>query len=212
VLNNRTGDVTAWAREVTGGRGVDVVFDHVGTALFAPSIFSLAIGGRLVCCGNTSGDAATIPSLGFLFHSGAKIVGSDPYWPEEFGPRGRSSSTLGFPPPSTQSSHSPMLPPRSSDWNPVTCSARSSCVHDRDLDRRRAIPRVEKIHTMARTGRPFADRNPPVAAPVWSSTGQAFPTAPSYPSGDHVLPGTTWSPSCAWHNVVKRCSLMAALG
>lgn len=86
VLNNRTGDVTAWARQVTDGRGVDVVFDHVGTALFAPSIFSLAIGGRLVCCGNTSGDTATIPSLGFLFHSGAQILGSDPYGPEEFGP------------------------------------------------------------------------------------------------------------------------------
>lgn len=86
VLNNRTGDVTAWAREVTDGRGVDVVFDHVGTALFAPSVLSLAIGGRLVCCGNTSGDEAIIPSLGFLFHSGAKILGSDPYRPEEFGP------------------------------------------------------------------------------------------------------------------------------
>lgn len=84
--NNRTTDVAAWAREVTGGRGVDVVFDHVGTALFAPSVFSLAIGGRLVCCGNTSGDTATIPSLGFLFHSDAKILGSGPYRPEEFGP------------------------------------------------------------------------------------------------------------------------------
>ena len=40
VLNNRTGDVAAWAREVTGGRGVDMVFDHVGTALFGPSLFA----------------------------------------------------------------------------------------------------------------------------------------------------------------------------
>jgi len=86
VLNNRTGDVTAWAREVTNGRGVDVVFDHVGTALFAPSIFSLAVGGRLVSCGNTSGDEAVIPSLGHLFHSRISILGSDAYRPEEFGP------------------------------------------------------------------------------------------------------------------------------
>ena len=86
VLNNRTGDVTAWARDVTGGRGVDVVFDHVGAALFAPSILALAVGGRLVCCGNTSGDEAIIPSLGFLFHSGIRILGSDAYRPEEFGP------------------------------------------------------------------------------------------------------------------------------
>ena len=39
-LNNRTSDVTGWAMEVTGGRGVDLVFDHVGTALFTQSLFS----------------------------------------------------------------------------------------------------------------------------------------------------------------------------
>lgn len=83
--NNRTTDVAAWVREVTDGRGVDVVFDHVGTALFEASVMSLAIGGRLVNCGNTSGDTATIPSLGFLFHSDLKILGSGPYRPEEFG-------------------------------------------------------------------------------------------------------------------------------
>ena len=86
VLNNRTGDVTGWAREVTAGAGVDLVFDHVGTALFGASLFALGIGGRLVNCGNSSGDEATIPSLGYLFHSGIKILGSDPYRPEEFGP------------------------------------------------------------------------------------------------------------------------------
>lgn len=86
VLNNRTGDVAGWAREATNGAGVDVVFDHVGTALFAPSIFSLGRGGRLVSCGNTSGDEATIPSLGFMFHQRASILGSDAYRPEEFGP------------------------------------------------------------------------------------------------------------------------------
>ena len=37
-------------------------------------------------CGNSSGDEATIPSLGYLFHSGITIRGSDPYRPEEFGP------------------------------------------------------------------------------------------------------------------------------
>ncbi len=86
VVNNREADVAAWAREVTSGRGVDMVFDHVGTALFAPSVFSLAVGGRLVNCGNTSGDEATIPSLGFLFHQAASVLGSGPYEPHEFGP------------------------------------------------------------------------------------------------------------------------------
>ncbi|MCY4256727.1 MAG: zinc-binding dehydrogenase [bacterium] len=86
ALNNRTGNVTTWARELTGGAGVDMVFDHVGTALFGPSLLALGIGGRLVSCGNSSGDEAVIGSLGHLYHSGIKILGSDPYRPEEFGP------------------------------------------------------------------------------------------------------------------------------
>ena len=86
AANNRTDDVAGFAREVTQGKGVDMVFDHVGTALFGPSLFGLGVHGRLVCCGNSSGDEATIPSLGYLFHSGIKIMGSDPYRPEEFGP------------------------------------------------------------------------------------------------------------------------------
>ncbi len=86
VLNNRTGDVAGWARELTQGAGVDLVFDHVGAALFGPSLFALGIHGRLVSCGNSSGDEATIPSLGYVFHSGITIQGSDPYRPEEFGP------------------------------------------------------------------------------------------------------------------------------
>ena len=62
------------------------MFDHVGAALFAPSLFSLGIGGRLVTCGNTSGDEAVVPSLGHLFHSRISILGSDAYRPDEFGP------------------------------------------------------------------------------------------------------------------------------
>jgi NADPH:quinone reductase-like Zn-dependent oxidoreductase len=96
VCNNRTGDVAAFGREVTAGRGVDMVFDHVGTALFGPSLFAIGIGGRLVNCGNTSGDSATIPSLGYLFHSAIKILGSGPYEPHEFGPAWQQFCDGGF--------------------------------------------------------------------------------------------------------------------
>ncbi|MGY6502111.1 MAG: zinc-binding dehydrogenase [Acidimicrobiales bacterium] len=96
VADNRQVDVAAWARDVTDGAGVDVVFDHVGTALFGPSLFALGIGGRLVNCGNTSGDEATIPSLGYLFHSRISILGSDPYRPEEFGPLWERFCAGGF--------------------------------------------------------------------------------------------------------------------
>ena len=96
VLNNRNGDVAAWARELTSGAGVHMVFDHVGTALFGPSLFALGIRGRLVNCGNSSGDEAVIPSLGYVFHSGIKILGSDPYRPEEFGPAWDTFCGNGF--------------------------------------------------------------------------------------------------------------------
>ncbi|MEA3183781.1 MAG: hypothetical protein QOJ74_258 [Ilumatobacteraceae bacterium] len=97
VLNNRTGDVTGWARQITAGAGVNMVLDHVGTALFGASLFAIALQGRLVSCGNSSGDEATIPSLGYLFHSGISIRGSDPYRPEEFGPVWRTFCEQRFP-------------------------------------------------------------------------------------------------------------------
>lgn len=84
ACNNRTQDVATWAREATSGVGVDIVFDHVGPALWAASISSLRPRGRLVNCGNTTGDAAIIPSLGFMFHMGIQIIGSDPYRYAEF--------------------------------------------------------------------------------------------------------------------------------
>lgn len=96
ALNNRTGDVAGWARGLTGGAGVDLVLDHVGAALFGPSLFALGVHGRLVVCGNSSGDEATIPSLGYMFHAGIKILGSDPYRPEEFGPRWDQFCAGGF--------------------------------------------------------------------------------------------------------------------
>ncbi|MFP5488656.1 MAG: zinc-binding dehydrogenase [Acidimicrobiia bacterium] len=96
VLNNRTGDVAGWARGVTGGKGVDLVLDHVGTALFGPSLVALGVRGRLVSCGNSSGDEATIPSLGYVFHSGISILGSDPYRPEEFAPAWQRFCEGGF--------------------------------------------------------------------------------------------------------------------
>ena len=86
ACNNRTADVAAWARERTGGKGVNLVFDHVGEALWAASMSSLAPRGRLVNCGGTSGVSPTIPSLGYMYHMGLQILGSDPYRYEEFGP------------------------------------------------------------------------------------------------------------------------------
>ena len=86
TCNNRTVDVAAWARDMTGGAGVDLVFDHVGEALWEASLMALKPRGRLVTCGNTSGDTAAIPSLGYLYSMGLKILGSDPFRYGEFAP------------------------------------------------------------------------------------------------------------------------------
>ncbi len=96
TANNRSEDVVSWARQATDGRGVDMVLDHVGAALWEASIFSLAPGGRLVTCGNTTGDRVDIPSLGHFYHFGLSVLGSDPYRHEEFAPAWANYCKKGF--------------------------------------------------------------------------------------------------------------------
>jgi NADPH:quinone reductase-like Zn-dependent oxidoreductase len=83
VVNNRDGDLVAAAKDATNGRGVDIVLDHVGPALFQPSIFALRPRGRLVFCGSTTGVDATF-NLPYAYHFGIKLLGADPYSYAEF--------------------------------------------------------------------------------------------------------------------------------
>jgi NADPH:quinone reductase-like Zn-dependent oxidoreductase len=62
-------------REATGGRGVDVVLDHVGGETFEASLRCLARGGRLVLCGATAEASATV-KLRPLFYKSLSILGS----------------------------------------------------------------------------------------------------------------------------------------
>jgi NADPH:quinone reductase len=55
VINNRTEDVAARVRELTGGKGVPVVYDGVGQATLQGSLDSLSVRGLLVSFGNASG-------------------------------------------------------------------------------------------------------------------------------------------------------------
>ncbi len=67
-----------WSREVrrrTGGRGVDVVIDHLGQTTFQGSLRSLVKGGRFVTCGATSGPVAEIP-LNLVFFKSLSVLGS----------------------------------------------------------------------------------------------------------------------------------------
>lgn len=62
-------------KKVTAGRGVDVVFEHVGPTTFRSSAASLAPGGRLVFCGATTG--AEVPmNLRFMFVRQLSFLGS----------------------------------------------------------------------------------------------------------------------------------------
>ena len=56
-------------------RGVDIVFEHVGTATWDQSLACLATNGRLVTCGATTGYDAKI-DLRFLFSRHQSILGS----------------------------------------------------------------------------------------------------------------------------------------
>jgi NADPH:quinone reductase and related Zn-dependent oxidoreductases len=61
-------------RQATGD-GVDVVFEHVGPATIEESFRSLAMGGRIVTCGSTSGVKAEV-SMPRLFFRQAGLLGS----------------------------------------------------------------------------------------------------------------------------------------
>lgn len=73
VINYTTEDFTARIRELTGGRGVDVVYDGVGKVTFEPSLDCLRPRGLMVSFGNASG-YVTIPNLGILASKGSLYV------------------------------------------------------------------------------------------------------------------------------------------
>jgi NADPH2:quinone reductase len=60
VIQYRDQDIAAQVREITGGRGVSVVYDGVGAATLEASLASLGRRGMLVSFGNASGPAPAI--------------------------------------------------------------------------------------------------------------------------------------------------------
>ena len=75
VIDYEKQDFHAEVRSLTGKRGVDVVFEHVGKSTGEKSILSLTTGGRLVTCGATTGwDAVT--DLRHVFYRKLSLLGS----------------------------------------------------------------------------------------------------------------------------------------
>lgn len=75
IINHSQQDVAEEARRMTGKRGVDVVFEHVGSATWEKSIKALAVGGRLVTCGATSGYAGQT-DIRYVYSKQLSILGS----------------------------------------------------------------------------------------------------------------------------------------
>ena len=75
VIQHKIMSIRNEVRRLSHKRGVDVVFEHVGTATWEDSVASLATGGRLVTCGATTGYDAKV-DLRFLFSRQLSLLGS----------------------------------------------------------------------------------------------------------------------------------------
>ncbi len=73
VIDYRKEDFVARVKEITGGKGVDVVYDGVGKTTFEPSLDCLRPRGLMVSFGNASG-VVSIPDLTILMRKGSLYV------------------------------------------------------------------------------------------------------------------------------------------
>lgn len=75
AIDHAREDVAAEIRRLTDRRGVDVVIEHVGQAVWEKAVRCLAPGGRLVTCGATTGHEGRI-DLRILFVRQVSLMGS----------------------------------------------------------------------------------------------------------------------------------------
>jgi NADPH:quinone reductase-like Zn-dependent oxidoreductase len=75
VFDHYADDFSQRLKAATGGRGADILVEHVGEATWDRSVRALARGGRLVTCGATTGHRASI-DLRHLFARQLSLIGS----------------------------------------------------------------------------------------------------------------------------------------
>jgi len=75
AIDHYAEDLVARVKQLTDGRGVDVVVEHVGKATWEKSVRCLARGGRVVTCGATTGYDTTL-DLRHLFARQLSLLGS----------------------------------------------------------------------------------------------------------------------------------------
>ncbi len=75
IVNYKKEDVAKRVKEITGGSGVDIVFEHTGAKTWQHSQRSLKRGGKIVLCGATTGPKIEI-DLRHVFMKHQQIIGS----------------------------------------------------------------------------------------------------------------------------------------
>jgi NADPH:quinone reductase-like Zn-dependent oxidoreductase len=65
VINRKTSDIVAEVMKFTASSGVDAVIDHVGAQTWETSLKCLRPAGRMVACGTTSGNVASVDIRSF---------------------------------------------------------------------------------------------------------------------------------------------------
>ena len=82
-INYKTQDLVAEVQKATGGKGVDVVFEHVGGEMFGKSLEALAWSGRVVTCGGHAEEVVPFDIIPF-FRGQKSVIGSFVYDKDEF--------------------------------------------------------------------------------------------------------------------------------
>jgi NADPH:quinone reductase-like Zn-dependent oxidoreductase len=75
VINYEKKDFSLEVKRLNKNRGMDVIFEHIGSATFPKSLAALARKGRVVTCGVTSGPLVNL-DLRFLFVRQLSVIGS----------------------------------------------------------------------------------------------------------------------------------------
>ena len=75
VIHSPPQDIARQVIKITGGKMADIVFEHIGPAVFEAAIKSLAFGGKLITCGSTSGPNVQL-DMRYLFSRQLQILGA----------------------------------------------------------------------------------------------------------------------------------------